>query len=207
MSPEPIAADHVYRLLKSDIMAGHHAPSSSLNVHQIAVAIGVSISPVRDAMERLVGERLIAARRGGGFQVPAVTQAGLRDLYLWHSELARRAVRAGAKIEFPDDLVKRSARQDDFWDITSATAAFFGAIAATVDNEEHRLALEAAGARLHAPRLREGRFIKDRGVELQRLVTQSITGGESQLRKAIGVYHRRRLRYVGAFCEALYHRI
>jgi len=37
-------------------------------VHQLAVAIGVSISPVRDAIERLVGERLIAPRGGGGFK-------------------------------------------------------------------------------------------------------------------------------------------
>ena len=70
------------------------------------------------------------------FQVPAVTQAGLRDLYLWHNELARRAVRAGAKIDLPDELVKRIAQREEVRDIPSATAAFFGAIAATVEMAE-----------------------------------------------------------------------
>lgn len=209
MSPEPIAADHVYRLLKSDIMDGHYAPSSPLNVHQIAVEIGVSISPVRDAMERLVGERLLAARGGGGFQMPAVTEVGLRDLYLWHSHLARGAVRTGANITLCYELLQKREedRLDGNWEIVSATTAFFGALAALVGNEEYRVALQTAGERLHAARLREDRFIRDRDKELRRLLALTLPGSESMLREALGNYHRRRIRHLGALREALYHRI
>ena len=208
MSPEAIATDHVYRRLKTDIMAGHHAPASTLNVHQIALAIGVSISPVRDAMERLVGERLLAARTGGGFQMPDVTEGSLRSLYLWHGHLARGIVRAGVTPDLPGHILNRLA-QDGWHDdesIASATAAFFQVLGGLADNEEHRVALRAAGERLHAARLREGRFLRDRDHELKRLVMLSVPGSEPLLRGALGSYHRRRIRYVAGLCEALFHR-
>ena len=56
MSPEPVLAERAYLLLKADIMAGRFAPGSILNERQLAAEYGVSVSPLRDAAQRLAGE-------------------------------------------------------------------------------------------------------------------------------------------------------
>lgn len=205
MSPEAKAADHVYRQLKSEVMAGDHVPSAILNVQQIATEIGVSISPVRDAIERLVGERLLAPRAGGGFQVPAIHEAPLRDLYLWHGHLARWAVTSGQDIKLPDALLA-AARRNDWGDneaIVEATIIVFLAIGSATGNAEHVHALQSASDRLHAVRLHEDRVVKDQRSELSRLIGLTVPGRESQLREAISGYHRRRIRVIPSLVSSI----
>jgi DNA-binding GntR family transcriptional regulator len=205
VSPEAKAADHVYRQLKNDVIAGEYPPSTILNVHQIAAEIGVSISPVRDAIERLVGERLLASRAGGGFQVPIIDELALQDLYLWHGHLARWAVVTGKAIKLPDAVRIAGAQSD--WDddeaIVDATGAVFLAIGTASGSAEHVRALQSASDRLHALRVHEGSVIKDRERELSRLIQLTEPNRESQLRDAVSVYHRRRIRAVPAILKIL----
>ncbi len=206
MSPEAAAADQVYRQIKSDIMAGRHAPTSVLNVHMIATEIGVSISPIRDAMERLVGERMLTVRPGGGFQMPSMTTEIARDLYMWHAYLVRGAVRSGVAPEPFQDLQRRvnSIGAEDGEALAAATAELFELIGEMAGNVEHLLAIRVAGERLHALRLQEA-AIKDRKAELSRLATVTVSGAASAIRDGIAAYHRRRLHHLGAMVDALYY--
>jgi DNA-binding GntR family transcriptional regulator len=203
MSPEAKAADHVYRQLKADVMTSHYPPSSILNAHQIATEIGVSVTPVRDAMERLVGERLVAPRAGGGFHVPRMEVAALRDLYLWHGHLARWAVTHGTITSLPDELAVENleARWSDNEALVEDTLALFLAIGTASENAEHSHALRSAGERLHATRLSEWRMIRDQKAELLRLVGLMKPGNESTLRDAVSAYHRRRIRIVPSLIQ------
>ena len=204
MSPEPVAADNVYRRLKAEIMSGRYGPGSTPNVHQIALEIGVSISPVRDAVERLVGERLLITRSGGGFQMPPVTEQSLHDLYLWHSYLARGAVRATPAVANADELARELAAldADDNGAIVRATARLFTAFGATSGNSEHVDAIRSAGERLAVYRLAERR-LRDRISELEHLLTLSVSGSKIALKEAISVYHRRRFRHLSEIAQAL----
>lgn len=205
MSPDPVSADYVYRRLKNELTSGRYAPGSALNVHQIAVEIGVSISPVRDSMERLVGERLLITRTGGGFQTPAVTEASLRDLYLWHSYLTRGAVRSMPALAHPDELTGEldDIEPDDNAAIAAATARFFLQLGATTAGAEHLAAIRSAGERLTIQRLAE-RQLRDRKPELDRLIILSVSGSKAALKEAISVYHRRRLRHLPQLVHELH---
>jgi DNA-binding transcriptional MocR family regulator len=204
MAPDSGSADHVYRWLKSEILSGRYAPGSVPNVHQIAVEIGVSISPVRDGMERLVGERLLITRTGGGFQTPAVTEASLRDLYLWHSYLTRGAVRTMPAVAHPDDLAREieGIEPGDNGTIVAATARLFLEFGTTVGSGEHLAAIRSTGERLSVQRLAERR-LRDRKPELERLLMLSVSGSKAALKEAISVYHRRRLRHLSQIVQAL----
>lgn len=72
------------------------APGQHLSVADIAAALGLSTSPVREALSRLCGEGLIEDRRGLGYftrPVPLEDILGLLDLEAAHVGLA--AKRAG----------------------------------------------------------------------------------------------------------------
>jgi DNA-binding transcriptional MocR family regulator len=206
MSPDAASADHVYRRVKSEIMSGRYAPGSDPNVHQIALEIGISISPVRDAMERLVGERLLVTRSGGGFQTPAVSEALLRDLYLWHSYLTRGAIRTMPAVAHPDELTREleGIEPSDNGAIVAATARLFLEFGVTSGNGEHLAAIRSAGERLAFQRLAE-RQLRDRKRELERLLKLAISGSKAALKEGISVYHRRRLRHVPQIVDALHY--
>ena len=204
MSPEAAATDQAYLQLKADVMRGRYAPTTALNVHMIATEIGTSISPIRDAMERLVGERLVALRPGGGFVMPRVSVEVAQDLYRWHGYLTRGALRTLAEPERLDELKTHidPIGADDGPSLVAVTAEFFDMVGGLAGNLEHQRAIHAAGDRLHALRLAETR-IKDRKPELVRLVALA-RADTSRLRDAIGAYHRRRLPHIGAMVSALY---
>lgn len=205
MSLDPTHADQVYRSLKRDIMSGRYPPGSAPNVHQIATEVGLSISPVRDAMERLVGERILVARVGGGFQMPEVSEASLSELYLWHSYLARGAIRSMPAIAQPADLANELETVDsnDNGAIVAATARFFLELAATGAGSEHVAAMRSAGERLAIIRFAEHR-LRDRKSELERLQTLAISGSKAVLKEAIAVYHRRRFRHLSQIIRMLH---
>jgi len=79
-----------------NIISGHLPPGSSLRVHELAAQYEMSLTPVREAMQRLVTEGLVARRPGVGFAVAPLTGDDIRDVFLTlgfvSGELAARAV-------------------------------------------------------------------------------------------------------------------
>ena len=71
----------VYQWLKERIM--HHAflPGDKLDIQQLADALGVSRTPVKDAINRLTSEGLVVLRSRRGTYVATLTPIALRDLF------------------------------------------------------------------------------------------------------------------------------
>ena len=71
----------VYQWLKERIM--HHAflPGDKLDVQQLADDLGVSRTPVKDAINRLTAEGLVTLRSRRGTYVATLTPTALRDLF------------------------------------------------------------------------------------------------------------------------------
>jgi DNA-binding GntR family transcriptional regulator len=65
--------DRAYAAIKSDLLAGRLAPGDRLVLRQVADDLGISLTPVRDAVNRLIAERVLehgGLGQGGGAIVP-----------------------------------------------------------------------------------------------------------------------------------------
>src|SRR5438128_1521196 len=93
--------ERVYRALKDELLRGDHRPGDPLEPRHIGERLFASITPVRDALHRLAGERLIEASPHDGFRVPLMTEHGLRDLYRWQELLAQLCLRLAPAATLP----------------------------------------------------------------------------------------------------------
>lgn len=197
MSPEAVTAERVYWGLKRLILDGRFEPGSMLVVTTISQEFGTSIAPVRDSMQRLVGERLLDLQTGGGFQMPRLGAEGLKHLYSWHEHLIRLALKSRRSGTLPDDYQPRftSMHGENAHALVEATAELFLHIAAFSGNPEHVEAVRSAGERLHATRLREIALVGGMD-ELDRVWSLARSGPLRAAQEAVRSYHRRRLRQV-----------
>lgn len=100
-----LAHERVYRALRSRIMHGELAPGEALTMRGIAAGFGVSMTPAREAMRRLVAEGALTMSASGRVATPEPGPERIEELAalraLLEPELASRALpRAhGALIE------------------------------------------------------------------------------------------------------------
>jgi DNA-binding GntR family transcriptional regulator len=77
----PVAlSDQVYQTLRDNLRNGKILPGYPLQEVQLAAQLGVSRTPVREALTRLAGEGLVSSD-GRSFVVPALTLQNLDDIY------------------------------------------------------------------------------------------------------------------------------
>ncbi|MDQ1710098.1 MAG: hypothetical protein QOG49_1483 [Frankiaceae bacterium] len=74
-------SDTVYTDLKTRLLVGDFPLRIRLAEQRLAATLGVSRTPVRQALQRLHAERLLERHPDGGFAPAALDLAGLRDLY------------------------------------------------------------------------------------------------------------------------------
>ncbi len=158
---------------------------------------------MRDALHRLVGERIVDAPPHDGFRVPAPTEAELRDLYRWNGELLtlalsrRAAARArGAPGRAGIAQYGRDRLTDEAGGGPEATGELFLLIARCSGSAEHVEAVDLLNDRLGPARVAEERLFGDVGAErdqLRRLFRESDIPG---LRQRLAAYHKRRQRCV-----------
>ncbi|MGD9812804.1 MAG: GntR family transcriptional regulator, partial [Sphingobium sp.] len=76
MSPAHVL-EPTYDTLRRRLLAGVWPSGQRLEAARLAKELGVSITPVRDSLNRLAGERLVHASRGEGYQVPLLDETEL----------------------------------------------------------------------------------------------------------------------------------
>jgi DNA-binding GntR family transcriptional regulator len=177
------AMERSYAALREMLRTGQLAPGSRLEAARLAEDLGVSMTPVRDVLHRLVGERLVEASSGEGFHVPRLSESELRDLYEWNAALLSMAVRTtpAAILETRGPLVAES--------LADRTRELFDRFAASVDNAELRGAILAIGDRIHPYRMIEPLVLDTSESELAELARADRTQVQ-----AIRRYHVRRMR-------------
>jgi len=88
-------SDLVYEKLRGMIDEGTLAAGSKVNKPEIAERLGVSQTPINDALSRLAGEKLIEQRSRQGFYIRSYTYAELAPLYELRAALEGMAMRLG----------------------------------------------------------------------------------------------------------------
>ena len=97
--PEPDAASprsqatFAYEAIRGDILSGRHRPDRKLKIQDLAAELSVSPGAVREALSRMVPERLVVSRDQRGFVVAPLSIADLEDLTDLRCEIEAIALR------------------------------------------------------------------------------------------------------------------
>lgn len=176
--------------LRAQIRNGAFKAGAPLLVADLATQLGVSQTPVREALAYLAGEGLIDGRQGQlrGYQVWRTEPDSLSDLLRLHQAqvflgLAGAAAGTSATI-MPIEVASDEVGLADLAE--SIFGTWVGQGAAGPLRRAHRLVAD----RLRLTRLREGAVLDSVGAELAALVSAA-PGAEAASR--IRAYHRRRL--------------
>jgi DNA-binding GntR family transcriptional regulator len=75
------AADYAYDRLREDLLAGHLGPGAPIVEGEWAERLGLSVTPVREALRRLEAQSLVVRRRHRDVRVRSFTNAEAQSLY------------------------------------------------------------------------------------------------------------------------------
>ncbi len=189
-----------YRYLRQGLAAGAFVLDERIGIALVAEQLGVSQTPVREALSRLVGEGLLLDRRGQGYY-PAPLDADaiaglirLRALYLAAAISSRgsSAVQARA-LEILGEAEMSSADRID---------ALFAVLLSATDNASLVAADRRASARLAAARRAEARIF-DIATEVEILAEALRSNDRGELRRRVQSYFKTRERKSGPWSLAI----
>jgi len=193
--------ERVYEAIRRRVEAADFAPGDHLEPALLADDLNSSITPVRDALQRLVGERLVEASPGDGFRLPLLTEVALRQLYEWNSQLTQLALKARQPMPLQPAPGDRPGEVRA--GLVERTGLLFSLIATGSGNLEHVAAMASLNSRLAMVRTREAGVIGDFVAELELLETALAAGDRGALRRLVPPYHRRRQRLADRLVVAL----
>jgi DNA-binding GntR family transcriptional regulator len=130
-------ADRVYRTLREQILQGQYAPGQKLNIDQLARDLGVSNTPIREAMARLERLGLVEMVPYCGPKIKRLNAAQLKDIYDVRIALEELAVRLVAQSQDPNvfnvitaalEMQERVCNGDDPRAAVDADRAFHDAL-------------------------------------------------------------------------------
>lgn len=139
------ASDHAYRLIRAQILSGERAGGDWLREGDLAEAIGVSRTPVREALRRLTAEGLVRYERNRGVQVAAWTAEDLDEIFSLRHVLEPWACRLAAT-EASVDLEELDRLAHDMDEAARGAVADVDRITA-LNNRFHQLVLDGSGNR------------------------------------------------------------
>ena len=203
MTP-PGTFDRVYAAIRQRLREGLYRPGDRLEPALLSDELNASVTPVRDALHRLTGERLVEAPRHEGFRVPMLTETMLRHLYSWHLDLLLLAVIKHQNTALGDELVVNDGRGQI--PVHERQNALFLALARTAGNPEHAAALEALSQRLEPVQRLEQYFLDETEAETNEIVRALQAHDRKALRSSLIRYHRRRARIVPELLVGLFER-
>jgi DNA-binding GntR family transcriptional regulator len=131
------AHERVYLDLRGRILHGEIAPGQAVTVRGLAEALGVSMTPAREAVRRLIAERALAMTPTGRVLAPCPTPDDLAELTmaraLLEPELAARALAHGdaglvERLRGLDAAVDAALAAGDPAAYVRANTAFHGAL-------------------------------------------------------------------------------
>jgi GntR family transcriptional regulator, rspAB operon transcriptional repressor len=136
------ARDQAYAALRAAIVGAQLEPGRRLSENQLADLIGVSRTPVRDALARLRDERLVAIVPQLGTFVTFIDEEAVADAHFVREALEVGAVRIAADQASGADL---AALHDNLAAQEHAVAADDAETFARLDDDLHRLLCDLSG--------------------------------------------------------------
>ena len=186
--------ERVYAAIRQRLREGLYRPGDRLEPALLSDELNASVTPVRDALHRLTGERMVETPRHEGFRAPMLTETLLRYLYAWHLDLLLLAVMKHQATAPADETGKNEDRNQA--PVHERQNALFLALTRSAGNPEHVAAFEALSHRLEPVQRLEQFFLDETEAETNEIVRALQAHDRKALRRSLIRYHRRRLRIV-----------
>ena len=139
------AREQAYAALRKAIVGAELEPGRRLSENQLAELIGVSRTPVRDALARLRDERLVAIVPQLGTFVTYIDEQAIADAHFVREALEVGAIRIAARDARPEQTRRAASRTSTRQE--RAVADDDAEAFARLDDELHRAALRPVGSR------------------------------------------------------------
>jgi DNA-binding GntR family transcriptional regulator len=101
--------DLAYQSLRRAIMRGELAPGARVVIDDVAPRLGVSIIPVREALQRLERERLVEIRPHAGAVVTALSKEDVAEVFALMESLEAAAAGPAAARATDEDIARLEA--------------------------------------------------------------------------------------------------
>ena len=128
-------SDSVYSALRGAILSRKFSPGQRLNVHELASELGVSLTPVKDALTRLEAEALIQIRPRSGTFVTAISPDDVAEAF---------EIRCALECLAAEKALVRATSED-----VTQLRALTQQIGTTVEGEDERLVHAARNIEFH----------------------------------------------------------
>ncbi len=204
------AVEGIYDRIKSLLLAHTLAPGQLLQIGTLAEELGVSTTPVREALTRLAAERLIVFAPKRGFFAKTASEEELRGLYTLNQTLLDSALREWSpgtvseeELKTPSKIFASMPLSDKPEQLTRSADDLFVRIATRSGIGEMADIIRNFNDRLHHARMIEGEIIEDAVEELSRLRQLYSENSRDQLLAALSAYHLRRREMVSSICKEL----
>ncbi len=140
----PLLRDEAYRTLRDAIVSGDLAPGEVIRDGDLAERVGLSRTPVREAIARLVDEGLVESKPNAYTRVTPLVRRDVHDAYVVLRTLHELAAREAVARMTPDNLTAMRAANERF---AEALRARDVEAAMAADDDLHGVLVVASGNR------------------------------------------------------------
>ena len=150
LTPRANLGEEVYRLLWKRILDRSLRPGAKLSDLHLSLELGVSRTPTREALQRLVSDGIVRVEHNRGFFVASFSAADIVEIYDLRATLEAMALRAAAP-RLTAELLQRAQADLDSVELRLQEAGSESEKLAAhtafleVDRGFHRLLVELAG--------------------------------------------------------------
>lgn len=103
---KPAAADHAYETIRAKILSGELAEGERLTEQGIAGDLGISRTPVRDAIRQLIHEGFVERGNGYNTRVASFPEDELEQIFEIRRRLESYAAFRAAQFATPEEIAK-----------------------------------------------------------------------------------------------------
>jgi DNA-binding GntR family transcriptional regulator len=176
-------SDTVFRKIQSAIVRGDIAPGSKISEPELARVHGISRGPLREALHRLEGQKLIVRVPHVGARVVSLGQAQLAELYQIRESLEGLACRLAAE-RMPAEAIADLRRVLDAHERDPAFQAGLGYYQQEGDYDFHYRIVQASGNEMLF------RLLCDELYQLARMYRIQFSATPNRPRQAFAEHHR-----------------
>jgi len=138
------AVDRAYRAIRGGIVSGVYPPGAHLTAQELASTVGLSRTPVREAMRRLHAEGLISFIAHRGAFVAQLDERDIFKIYDLRVVLEAYAAETAAHEASDAQIAELDAMASEMSEVVDRRAGQFAERVAQLNNTFHKLIVSAA---------------------------------------------------------------